>query len=160
MHNPSRRLLALTTATAALALPLALTSTASAAQPIDVGDCSNPSAFESAYTGLFVTADWLGSGAWYEGILRARSPEVGAWQVFQTCKFYFNGGYSLGLYSDATHLWATWINGHFQTISGCVCGSQQLLNDYAGYYPYSGYLYAGSGALEAPDTYYVGWLFQ
>jgi hypothetical protein len=177
-----RRIVLALVASVAVAAPLAASSTASA-YPAFTGQCSNPSAWESAYTGLFVTAE-LGYPGLEYGILRARSNVVQSWQVFQTCKFYWNGGYSYGIYSDANGRWVTKVQNHINAASEGVYGGEQLFGLYAGYYPFLympepgriwegflddvtwwpeplyGFLYPYGRTPEADNSYYVGWLFH
>jgi hypothetical protein len=162
-------------AIAALAGPLSSTA---GATPTYLGHCSTVSAWQSAYTGLYVTADYLGSGIPQEGILRARSPEVGSWQLFQTCEFRYLGGIAYGIYSDADGRWVTDVYyGFDQAIDTCVCGAHELFEPYAGNYavrlnsgfttdevfypePFSGYLNNRSPVPEAWQAFNFGWLFS
>jgi hypothetical protein len=61
-------------------------------------NCTPTGYWWSAWNGLYVTAEDGGYSGGEAGMLRARSNEVGAWQIFQLCQSY------------ETHKWSFWNN--------------------------------------------------
>jgi hypothetical protein len=105
--------------------------------------------------------------------VQASSPGVGPWQLWQSCEFWWNGGISWGIYSDASKRWVTNAGGWLWANDTCVCGAAQLFTLFANYYGISlgnerfladdpGF-YDGIGAFytlpEGPAGFYFGWLF-